>query len=434
MSLLAAVSLPPLLAARVSGMRTLSAAAEPDAMVAAASTAAAAVAAAVGHSNSSRAVAAEGAGAARATTLQAPKKAPLAAAASNVSSASGNKSSTRARPGEVLQYRRIVPGPKLTGAADPKAFEVYDGCRSRAYGKPGNFNFTVYCENSTTGHNVSFWHEIPLDLATNPQDGAITFWVTNEIPRGTNAKIETVTTVPHNPMAQNVVATPAVNGTTAAAAPPQIRFYRVGPSLVNYGGIPQTWEASDEADPLTGLPADNDPLDFIEIGAAPIPVGGVVRVKLLGALSLVDQGETDWKMVVINVKDPNATKWDDIIDVPAAKRQQLYDFFRTYKVAEGKQANHFTANTATANRNTTAGAATQPPQQAKEATTWQEAYFGRDAAAKVLRGKYAEWQRLLAGGCTTPRCTPLAEAAVAGGISGVSGGAAPKPGGKQKAK
>lgn len=48
-----------------------------------------------------------------------------------------------------------------------------------------------------------------------------------------------------------------------------MRYYRVGPSLVNYGGIPQTWEASDEPDPLTGRPADNDPVDFLEVGLTP---------------------------------------------------------------------------------------------------------------------------------------------------------------------
>ncbi len=45
-----------------------------------------------------------------------------------------------------------------------------------------------------------------------------------------------------------------------------MRYYRVGPSLVNYGGIPQTWEASDSPDPLTGRPADNDPVDYLEVG------------------------------------------------------------------------------------------------------------------------------------------------------------------------
>lgn len=45
----------------------------------------------------------------------------------------------------------------------------------------------------------------------------------------------------------------------------KMRFYRAGPSLVNYGGVPQTWEASDQPDEVTGVPADNDPLDFIEV-------------------------------------------------------------------------------------------------------------------------------------------------------------------------
>ncbi|EFJ51136.1 hypothetical protein VOLCADRAFT_48402, partial [Volvox carteri f. nagariensis] len=100
----------------------------------------------------------------------------------------------------------------------------------------------------------------------------------------------------------------------------------------NYGGIPQTWEASDLPDALTGLPSDNDPLDFLEIGSEPIPVGGVVCVRVLGALALIDQNETDWKVVVLSTKDPRVAQWRDISDVPPEMRQQLYEFFRTYKV------------------------------------------------------------------------------------------------------
>ncbi len=33
-----------------------------------------------------------------------------------------------------------------------------------------------------------------------------------------------------------------------------------------------------------------------------LPVGGVVRVRLLGALTMVDANQTDWKLLVLNVK------------------------------------------------------------------------------------------------------------------------------------
>lgn len=34
--------------------------------------------------------------------------------------------------------------------------------------------------------------------------------------------------------------------------------------------------------------------------------GEIIGVKVLGALALIDEGETDWKVIVINVEDPEA--------------------------------------------------------------------------------------------------------------------------------
>ena len=37
--------------------------------------------------------------------------------------------------------------------------------------------------------------------------------------------------------------------------------------------------------------------------------GEVIPVKILGILALIDQGETDWKIIAINVNDPEASKF-----------------------------------------------------------------------------------------------------------------------------
>ena len=34
--------------------------------------------------------------------------------------------------------------------------------------------------------------------------------------------------------------------------------------------------------------------------------GDVLQVKVLGIMAMIDEGETDWKVVAINVKDPLA--------------------------------------------------------------------------------------------------------------------------------
>lgn len=33
-------------------------------------------------------------------------------------------------------------------------------------------------------------------------------------------------------------------------------------------------------------------------------------MKILGTLALIDQGETDWKLIAINVNDPEASKFN----------------------------------------------------------------------------------------------------------------------------
>ena len=45
---------------------------------------------------------------------------------------------------------------------------------------------------------------------------------------------------------------------------------------------------------------DNDPLDVVEIGNSKFGTGAVVQVRVLGALCLIDQGELDWKILVVN--------------------------------------------------------------------------------------------------------------------------------------
>lgn len=35
--------------------------------------------------------------------------------------------------------------------------------------------------------------------------------------------------------------------------------------------------------------------------------GEVIKVKVLGVLAMIDEGETDWKVIAINVDDPEAS-------------------------------------------------------------------------------------------------------------------------------
>ncbi len=83
-------------------------------------------------------------------------------------------------------------------------------------------------------------------------------------------------------------------------------------------------------------------MDALEIGSQVAYTGQVKQVKVLGIMALLDDEETDWKVVVVDVNDPKAGKLHDIEDVEK-EFPGLLDgtrrWFRTYKVPDGKAEN-----------------------------------------------------------------------------------------------
>ena len=47
--------------------------------------------------------------------------------------------------------------------------------------------------------------------------------------------------------------------------------------------------------------------------------GDVIQVKVLGVLAMIDEGETDWKLIAINAEDADAPKLNS-----ETKRLHLY--------------------------------------------------------------------------------------------------------------
>jgi hypothetical protein len=70
-------------------------------------------------------------------------------------------------------------------------FTFLQGYTTNITGKPGTLQYTVQLINTTTGANISAWHDIPLDL-TVAADGSVTFNTLVEIPTGEQAKYETM--------------------------------------------------------------------------------------------------------------------------------------------------------------------------------------------------------------------------------------------------
>jgi len=67
-------------------------------------------------------------------------------------------------------------------------------------------------------------------------------------------------------------------------------------------------------------------------------------VKVLGILCMIDEGEADWKVVVIDADDKWAPFLNDIDDVDKYLPGQLdaiREWFRTYKIPDGKPPNVF---------------------------------------------------------------------------------------------
>ncbi|GAV09433.1 hypothetical protein RvY_18979 [Ramazzottius varieornatus] len=193
----------------------------------------------------------------------------------------------------------------------------------------------------TNGHKpVSPFHDVPLfvDEKGFPAEEKARRGIYNmvvEIPRWTNAKMEISTKEPLNPIKQDIKKGKA-------------RFVcNVFPHkgyIWNYGAFPQTWEDPEHISPETGCKGDADPVDVCEIGHRVAERGEVLQVKVLGVIALIDEGETDWKIIAINIHDPLADKLNDIGDVEQHMPgflQSTIDWFRCYKMPDGKPANQF---------------------------------------------------------------------------------------------
>lgn len=181
---------------------------------------------------------------------------------------------------------------------------------------------------------VSPWHDIPL--FADKEKSVYNMIV--EIPRWTNAKMEMATKEAFSPIKQDEKKGVA-------------RFvHNIFPHkgyIWNYGALPQTWEDPNHIVPDTGAKGDNDPIDVIEIGSKVAGRGAVLQVKVLGTLALIDEGETDWKLVAIDVNDENADKLNDVNDVEKVYPGLLaasVEWFRNYKIPAGKPANAFAFN------------------------------------------------------------------------------------------
>jgi len=178
----------------------------------------------------------------------------------------------------------------------------------------------------------SFWHDVPMKptfanpaLNNNNEPAMINF--ITEIPQMVTAKMEVSKERSHNIIMQD---------RNKDGSP---RYYTYGTPFFNYGLISQTWEDPNVLS-AKGHAGDNDPLDVIELGKFRLSMGSITPCRVLGSLELIDEGETDHKVLCLNVNDPkfgSVTTMDDLEQAYPGTLDRLIDWLTRYKTSDGNK-------------------------------------------------------------------------------------------------
>lgn len=93
----------------------------------------------------------------------------------------------------------------------------------------------------------------------------------------------------------------------------------------NYGFIPQT------------LGDDHDPLDVLVLMQEPVAPLSILRVRPIGLMIMVDQGENDEKVICVHLDDPEYRAFGNINELPPHRMVEVKRFFEDYKTLEQKE-------------------------------------------------------------------------------------------------
>lgn len=148
---------------------------------------------------------------------------------------------------------------------------------------------------------MNIWHDIRPDRI-KPED----FLAVVEIPKGSSKKYE-------------------LDKETGLIILDRI-LYTSTHYPANYGFIPRTYAA------------DGDPLDVLILCSKPIEPLALVRSYPIGVITMVDDNETDDKIIAIPFEDPNYNSYRSIEGLPSHHFNEMQHFFKVYKELEGKSA------------------------------------------------------------------------------------------------
>lgn len=85
------------------------------------------------------------------------------------------------------------------------------------------------------------------------------------------------------------------------------------------------------------LAPDGDPLDILVICKDPTFPGCIVPARVLGYLSMTDDGKEDYKLISVVDCDPRYDNVQALSDLPAFILEEISNFFQNYKVLQGIQ-------------------------------------------------------------------------------------------------
>ena len=146
---------------------------------------------------------------------------------------------------------------------------------------------------------MNLWHDIPRGENTPNELNCII-----EIPKGSPNKYE-------------------IDKRTGLIALDRAN-YSSSPYPFDYGFVPQTlWD-------------DGDALDIIVPSTFPLVTGILVRVRPVALMEMIDDGESDYKVIAVPVDDK---RWDDVQDLEDLNQHNVKEwkhFFETYKELKEK--------------------------------------------------------------------------------------------------
>jgi inorganic pyrophosphatase len=93
----------------------------------------------------------------------------------------------------------------------------------------------------------------------------------------------------------------------------------------DYGFVPQTlWD-------------DGDPLDVVLLTTYPLFPGILAKVRPVAIMDMVDDGESDVKIIAVPSKDPRFAEIKDLKDINKHTLKEMEHYFSTYKQLQNKE-------------------------------------------------------------------------------------------------